>query len=113
MDRKTIYNKLSTVAKVRQLSNREDVVKEPTLILMKKSLSVSANTELAGFQYWDVICYVPAKSLIALDDLIVKVEQALKELEVELTFSRTPEFYDDVLKAYMVTVEFRTIKSSI
>lgn len=112
MNRKTLYNELSKVAKVRQLSNRENEITEPTLILSKKSLTGSTSNSLAGYQYWEVMCYVPSTSMLALDDLVNQVDTKLKSLDVELTFTRTPEFYDDVLKAYMISIEFRTIKTN-
>lgn len=110
MDRKIIYAKLNDIATVRQLSNREGVVKENTLILSKKSGMGSTENSLGSFQYWEVMCYVPATSMLALDNLVTQVEETLKELDVELTYNNTPEFYDEVLQAYMISVEFRTIK---
>ena len=109
MDRKIIHNALSKVATVRQLSNRKGTITRNTLILSKKSKMSSISNSLSGFQYWEVMCYVPATSMLALDNLVKEVETTLKNIGVELTNSNTPEFYDEQLKAYMISVEFRTI----
>lgn len=109
MDRVTIHKALSNIATVRQLSNRENLITENTLILAKKSFTGSTESSMGGFQYWEVMCYVPSTSLMALDKLVNDVKATLKSINIELTNNQTPEFYDDVLKAYMVSIEFRTI----
>lgn len=110
MKRQVIHNALSKVAEVRQLSNRENKVVKNTLILAKKPMVGSANNSIAGFQLWEVMCYVPSTSMIALDILTEQVMTVLKKLDVELTGNTTPEFYDEQLKAYMVSIEFRIPK---
>lgn len=109
MNRTFLYNQLSKVAKVRQLSNRDNEITEDTLILAKKPLTGSTNNSKGCYQYWEVMCYVPATSLLALDSLVDKVKATLLKADVELTNNQTPEFYDDALKAYMISIEFRTI----
>lgn len=110
MNRQTIHNALSKVAEVRQLSNRENKVTKNTLILSKKLMTGSTTNAIAGFQLWEVMCYVPSTSMIALDILTEQVITVLKKLDLELTGNITPEFYDEQLKAYMVSIEFRIPK---
>lgn len=110
MKRQTLHNALSKVAEVRQLSNRENKIHKNTLILAKKPQVGSTTSSIAGFQLWEVMCYVPSTSIVALDLLTEQVIKVLKDLQIELTGNITPEFYDDSLKAYMVSIEFRIPK---
>lgn len=108
--RKILHEALSKICTVRQLSNRENEIKENTLILSKKGLIASTQSSKGSFQYWEVMCYVPSTSMLALDKLVSDVEKTLSTLEVELTNNNTPEFYDNDLKGYMISVEFRTMR---
>lgn len=110
MRRIDIHTPLSSIATVRQLSNRENEIKEPTLILIKRPMTGSTSNSLGGFQFWEVGCYVPATSALALDILTEQVISVLKTLDIELTGNITPEFYDATLKAYTVSIEFRLPK---
>lgn len=108
MQRKTIYDKLSSICTVKQLSNRSGAITEPTIILMKKPAMASVQNFRGVVELWEVLCYVPDTSVVALDELQRKVINALNELGVRITGTLGADFYDPDLKAYMTTVEFRT-----
>ena len=55
-----------------------------------------------------VMCYVPGDQYTKLEQYIEKVKEVLKGLYPMLrpTFSETPSYYDDSVKAHMVSIEY-------
>lgn len=101
---------LSTISQIRQQSTSGQVITEPTTVLIKKPSMPSVNSAICGWQYWEVLCYVPSNDVLQLDELVDKVTKLLLSNGYEVTNSNTQEYYDDALKAFMISVEFRTIK---
>lgn len=110
MNRQKLHDILSQVAPVSQLSNRSGVIKKDTLILRKKPSIASLNSAVGTNVYWEVMCYVPENSTVALDTLVDKVITALRKNGVDVTNSFGEDYHDEELKAYMSTVEIRTPK---
>ena len=111
--RQTLYDILSPLGEVRQLSNSEGKIKKPTLVLRKMPSMASASNSLGVYIYWQVMCYVPKHSILALDNLVEQVTNALKANKIELTNRFGEDFYDDEVDAYMTFVEFRAPKSML
>lgn len=110
MNRQTLHDILSQVAPVNQLSNRSGVIKRDTIILRKKPSIPSVNSSVGTHIYWEVMCYVPENSTVALDNLVEKVITVLRRNGVDVTNSFGEDYHDEDLKAYMSTVEVRTPK---
>lgn len=110
MKRQVLHEALSSVAKVSQLTNRTGVIKKDTLILRKKQSMASTTNGIGVYMYWEVLCYVPANSMVQLDTLVEKVTSCLKQVGAEITNVFGEDYYDEELKAFMSYVEFRTPK---
>lgn len=61
---------------------------------------------------YSVMCYVPKMQYSKLEPYVRSVMRALKEIEplVMPVGSRTPSFYDDSVKAHMVSIEYKNHK---
>lgn len=111
MNRKDLHNLLKPIATVRQLSNRDKVITEPTILLVKKTPIMSVTNSIGGWDYWDALCYVPFRSILELDKLKDEVRKKLKSNpQIEVTGSELSDFLDSGLKAYMSSIEFRIPK---
>lgn len=78
---------------------------------MKKPAMASVNNRKGIFEYWEVLCYVPAYSMVDLDELQMEAIDKLLPLGVEITGSLGADFYDPELEAYMTSVEIRVPKT--
>jgi hypothetical protein len=58
------------------------------------------------------MCYVPENSYSTLELFVNEVKTALKELEpiIRNNYFETPAFYDDDVKAYMISVQYKNYK---
>lgn len=61
---------------------------------------------------YSVLCYVPKMRYSALEPYVRSVMKVLKEIEPLIlpVGSRTPSFYDDTVKAHMVSIEYKNHK---
>lgn len=59
-----------------------------------------------------VLCYVPRDRYSSLETLVQRVKSSMKELEPMILpyGSQTPSYYDDSLKAHMVSIEYKNYK---
>lgn len=59
-----------------------------------------------------VMCYVPKKAYSKLEPLVQSVKKAMVELEPMLKQygQETPSYYDDSVKAHMVSIEYKNYK---
>jgi hypothetical protein len=59
-----------------------------------------------------VLCYVPKNRYSSLEPLVQRVKNSMKELEPMILpyGSQTPSYYDDSLKAHMVSIEYKNYK---
>lgn len=69
--------------------------------------SFSTNVDL-----YAVLCYVPKDRYSSLEVLVQNVKNSMKELEPMILpyGSQTPSYYDDSLKAHMVSIEYKNYK---
>lgn len=72
-----------------------------------KHLSFSTDVDL-----YAVLCYVPRDKYSSLEPLVQKVKKSMKGLEpmIKPYGSQTPSYYDDSVKAHMVSVEYMNYK---
>lgn len=59
-----------------------------------------------------IMCYVPKESYSSLEPLVQDVKKSMKELEpmIEPYGSQTPSYYDDSVKAHMISIEYKNYK---
>lgn len=72
-----------------------------------KHYSVSSDEDL-----YAVMCYVPKMKYSILEEMIQNVKAAMVELKpMFLPYgSQTPSFYDDSVKAHMISIEYKNYK---
>ncbi len=72
-----------------------------------KHLSFSTDVDL-----YAVICYVPKEKYSSLEPLVQRVKNSMKELEPMILpyGSQTPSYYDDSIKAHMISIEYKNYK---
>lgn len=72
-----------------------------------KHTSFSTNVDL-----YSIMCYVPKQSYSKLEPYVMSVKMAMKEI-IPLFHEHgqeTPSYYDDSVKAHMVSIEYRNYK---
>lgn len=107
-DRISLIKELKKIAPVFPIGKTLNEVTEPRIVLTKGIQFASLNSELGGWQNWEVYIYVPSNSIVVLDNLVDKVQRALRRInDIEMTGSINQEFYDDQLNAYMRMIQFR------
>lgn len=59
-----------------------------------------------------VMCYVPQKAYSTLEPFIQRVKKSMKELEPMILpyGSQTPSYYDDSVKAHMISIQYKNHK---
>ena len=72
-----------------------------------KHASFSTDVDL-----YAIMCYVPKNKYSALEPLVQRVKQSMKALEpmIKPYGSQTPSYYDDGLKAHMISIEYKNYK---
>ena len=62
--------------------------------------------------FYAVMCYVPKQAYSSLEPFIQRVKRAMKELEPMILpyGSQTPSYYDDSVKAHMISIEYKNYK---
>ena len=72
-----------------------------------KHASFSTDVDL-----YAVMVYVPKQSYSKLEPLIQRVKMTMKELEpmIKPYGNQTPSYYDDSIKAHMVSIEYQNYK---
>ena len=72
-----------------------------------KHASFSTDVDL-----YAVMCYVPKEKYSTLEPLVQRVKNSMKGLEpmIKPYGSQTPSYYDDGLKAHMISIEYKNYK---
>lgn len=62
-----------------------------------------------------VMCYVPKMQYSTLEPLVQRIKKAMKGLEPMIVpyGSQTPSYYDDSLKAHMISIEYANYKKML
>ena len=65
--------------------------------------------------FYAVMCYVPKQAYSTLEPLIQKVKKIMKELEPMILpyGSQTSSYYDDSVKAHMVSIQYKNYKKML
>lgn len=81
-------------------------------LVVKKGGSSQVGNFSSTKDLYEVMCYVPQQSYSSLETFIQEVKAVMKELApmVYPTGEQTPSFYDDTIKAHMVSIVYRNYK---
>lgn len=65
--------------------------------------------------FYAVMCYVPKDRYSSLEPLVQKIKRAMKELEPMIlpSGSQTPSYYDDSVKAHMISIQYKNYKKML
>lgn len=65
--------------------------------------------------FYSVMCYVPKSNYSDLEPLVQRIKYAMKGLEPMIVpyGSQTPSYYDDGLKAHMISIEYVNYKKML
>lgn len=85
---------------------------EESYIVIKNDGSTKHPSFSTDIDLYAVMCYVPKQSYSSLETLIQQVKKEMKGLEPMIMpyGLQTPSFYDDTLKAHMVSISYRNYK---
>ena len=61
---------------------------------------------------YSVMCYVPRENYSSLEPLVQNVKRSMKGLEpmIKPYGTQTPSYYDDSVKAHMISIEYKNFK---
>ena len=61
---------------------------------------------------YSIMCYVPQKAYSSLEPFVQDVKKKMKELEpmIKPYGSQTPSYYDDSVKAHMISIQYKNYK---
>lgn len=68
-------------------------------------------SQLGGFQYYNILCYVPDNSILQLDEMLKRIKDIFKPIkEVEFTGVMNEDFHETEIRMYMRYLEIRVPK---
>lgn len=81
-------------------------------VVVRSSGASQKETFSSQVQYYTLYCYVPQQAYTSLDRLADSCKEALVSLEpmIKPTGYETPSFYDDTVKAHMISIQYRNYK---
>ena len=84
-------------------------------IVVKNDGSTRHSTYSTDVDMYAVMCYVPKTQYSKLEPLVQRVKKAMKGLEPLIVpyGSQTPSYYDDGLKAHMISIEYVNYKKML
>lgn len=65
--------------------------------------------------YYSIMVYVPKMNYSILETMVQSVKKSMKKLEPMILprGAQTPSFYDDAVKAHMVSIEYKNYKKML
>lgn len=83
----------------------------PYVVVRNSASSQFLNTS-STINYYDLMCYVPQSSYSQLEVFLERVKRAMSELSpgIQPTFTQTPSFYDESVKAHMVSIQYKNYR---
>lgn len=65
--------------------------------------------------YYDLMCYTPKDHFSGLEPFVESVKMAMKKLVpmIKPTYSQTQSYYDDSVKAHMISVQYKNYRKII
>ena len=109
MKRKEIFNLINPYVPCFMIGEHQGECKSEYVVLKFDNQFVSVSNVNGGWQFVYIYCYTPLGNISALDSLVVKVIDILKN-KLEFTGMITPEVIEPELKAYSKRLTFRYAK---
>lgn len=77
-------------------------------IVVKNDGSARHSSFSTDIDFYAVMCYVPKTKYSSLEPLVQRIKRSMKGLEPMITpyGSQTPSYYDDSVKAHMISIEY-------
>lgn len=65
--------------------------------------------------YYDIMCYIPKDHFSELEPFVGSVKVAMKGLVpmIKPTYSQTQSYYDDSVKAHMISVQYKNYRKIV
>ena len=65
--------------------------------------------------YYDLMCYIPKDHFSNLEPFVESIKVAMRELVpmIKPTYSQTQSYYDDSVKAHMISVQYKNYRKII
>ena len=65
--------------------------------------------------YYDIMCYIPKEHFSELEPFVESVKVAMKGLVplIKPTYSQTQSYYDDSVKAHMISVQYKNYRKIV
>ena len=84
-------------------------------VVIRNDGSVKNNNASTDDDMYAVMCYVPKMGYSKLEPLVQRIKAAMKGLEPMIVpyGSQTPSYYDDSVKAHMVSIEYKNHKKML
>lgn len=84
---------------------------EPYIVVKNNGSSKHINSNIDD-DFYTIMCYVPKQRYSKLEPMIQMVKAAMKNLEPMIVpaGSQTPSYYDDGVKAHMISIEYKNYK---
>lgn len=81
-------------------------------LVVKNDGSSKHSSFSTDIDLYAVMCYVPKDKYSSLEPLVQRVKNSMKGLEpmIKPYGSQTPSFYDDSIKAHMISIEYKNYK---
>jgi len=113
MSRTTLYALLNTIYPTYGVGQNTSDFENPYLVVKYNTQTRSSNNKEAGWQLFEVMCYVPYNdennSILPIDTMLIDVRRVLLSL-YEPTGNITPDYIDVDKKCAMRSIEFRIPK---
>lgn len=81
-------------------------------VVVKNDGSTSHSSFSTDVALYAVMCYVPKQAYSKLEPLVQNVKKTLKKLEPMISQygNEAPSYYDDSVKAHMISIEYKNYK---
>ena len=88
---------------------------EAEYIVVKNDGSSRHSSLSTDNDFYAIMCYVPKQAYSSLEPLVQRVKKSMKELEPMILpyGSQTPSYYDDSVKAHMVSIQYMNHKKML
>lgn len=111
-NRKAIFDLINKVYPVYSVGQHYQHDDNPYVILKATQQQVdTGGSQLGGFQNYDIMCYVPATSILQLDEMLKRIKDIIVPIEgLEFTGDMNEDFHDTEINMYMRYLQIRVPK---
>lgn len=111
-NRKAIFDEINKVYQTYSVGQHYIKDNIPYVILKATQQQTQPNgSQLGVFQYYQIMCYVPATSISQLDEMLKRLKDIFMPIkEIEITGAFNEDFHDTEIDMYMRYFEIRVPK---